>query len=905
MVMAKKKVFVVSHSHWDREWYLPFEKHHLRLVKLIDDVLDLIDRDPEFNSFQLDGQAIILDDYLAVRPEQKERVKNAVKRGKLRVGPFYVLQDDFLISPEAHVKDFQIGRQTAESFGKMMNLGYFPDTFGNMGQTPQMLRLADLDAVAFGRGVKPTGLNNQVSDSAFNSTFSELNWQGPDHSQVLGILFANWYSNGNEIPVDPKLARPFWQQKLADAEKYAATDNLLLMNGVDHQPVQQDVTAALATARKLFPDYEFIHSNLDDYLAAVKADLPEKLSAVHGELTSQETDGWYTLTNTASSRIYLKQANTRVQQELINEATQLSAIALPKDQYPHDQLTYAWKLLLQNHAHDSITGCSVDEVHREMMSRFEKVEAAAQVVRDRAKKALVDQIDTSAFPKNSHPFVIMNTTDVAKTGVVKTEVELARAPFSEGHPDQQFAKMQLAAQKKQPFKIIDAQGKVQSGRISGFTTHFGADFPKDRFRQPYMAVYAQVEVALQALAPFSWQSLALMPQAEPKSYLQQTRTGLVQPGHVLENENLRAEVSAADGTITLTDKQTQRTYQRQLVFEDTGDIGNEYIYREAVDHQRIYSSDHAPEIHVQENTPWRGQLELVTTMMIPQAASDHLAYEQKAVIDVTKRQSGRSHTLIPLKLHTLITLDKGATHLDFKVKYKNKAKDHRLRVLFTTGIHNHDHEAESIFEVARRDNLPAKTWLNPSHPQRQQAFVNLHDQNGGLTIANFGLNEYEILPETGTIALTLLRSIGELGDWGYFLTPEAQCQGEQTAAFAIFCHGASEKSRYQSFRHARAWQQPLMSQQTAVHAGKRPAQAAWLQIDDPEQVFAVTDVERNDQQNLVVRGYNMADHEASVTVKTTASAAKPTLVNFLNETLSKRADQALTGAEIRSYQFSN
>lgn len=146
-----------------------------------------------------------------------------------------------------------------------------------------------------------------------------------------------------------------------------------MMNGCDHQPVQLDVTKAIALANQLYPDYEFVHSCFEDYLSDLANDLPENLSTVQGEITSQETDGWYTLANTASARIYLKQANTRVSRQLENITEPLAAMAYEvTSTYPHDQLRYAWKTLMQNHPHDSICGCSVDSVHREMMTRFEK-----------------------------------------------------------------------------------------------------------------------------------------------------------------------------------------------------------------------------------------------------------------------------------------------------------------------------------------------------------------------------------------------------------------------------------------------------------------------------------------------------------------------------------------------------
>ena len=235
-----KKVYIISHSHWDREWYLPYEKHHMRLVELIDDLLELFENDKEFNSFHLDGQTIALDDYIQVRPEKRGLLEKYIKEGKLRIGPFYILQDDFLISSESNTRNMLIGMDESKKWGGMVKLGYFPDTFGNMGQTPQMMKQVGLDVAAFGRGVKPTGFNNVViNDDKFASQFSEMWWEGPDKSKILGILFANWYSNGNEIPVDKEEAKKFWDRKLNDASMYASTNHLLMMNGCDHQPVQK------------------------------------------------------------------------------------------------------------------------------------------------------------------------------------------------------------------------------------------------------------------------------------------------------------------------------------------------------------------------------------------------------------------------------------------------------------------------------------------------------------------------------------------------------------------------------------------------------------------------------------------------------------------------------------------
>ena len=160
--MENVVVHIISHSHWDREWYLPFESHRMQLVELFDNLFDLFENDPEFKSFHLDGQTIVLDDYLEIRPENRDKVQRYIDEGKLKIGPFYILQDDYLISSEANVRNTLIGQVECAKWGKSTQIGYFPDTFGNMGQAPQILQKSGIHVAAFGRGVKPIGFDNQV-----------------------------------------------------------------------------------------------------------------------------------------------------------------------------------------------------------------------------------------------------------------------------------------------------------------------------------------------------------------------------------------------------------------------------------------------------------------------------------------------------------------------------------------------------------------------------------------------------------------------------------------------------------------------------------------------------------------------------------------------------------------------
>ncbi|GHU39877.1 alpha-mannosidase [Bacilli bacterium] len=878
-----KKVYVISHSHLDREWYMPYEQHHMRVVELFDELLDSFENDSTFRYFHLDGQTIPIDDYLEVKPEKRSLVEHYIKEGRLRIGPFYILQDDFLISSEANIRNMLVGFAESKKYGNPVKLGYFPDTFGNMGQTPQLMQKVGLDAAAFGRGVTPTGFNNQVSDAAYASQYSEMNWIGPDGSEILGVLFANWYSNGNEIPTEKRAAKNFWDQKLADTEKFASTDHLLMMNGCDHQPLQKDVGAAIALANELYPDYEFIHSNFDDYLTALKTDLPMDLGSVQGELTSQATPGWYTLANTASARVYLKQANVKNQVSLENLAEPLATFAAETGyKYPQEQLTYAWKLLMQNHPHDSICGCSVDDVHREMMTRYQKSTEVANFVQEEAIRHLTEQIDTSAC--EGLPFVVFNTAGIAKREPVTVKLEIERILFKDSYP--KAARQKLLTKTTQPFKILDSKGQEVIYDLVDESVDFNYDLPKDAFRVPYMAKYLTLRLSA-VLEPMSYQTYSLIfDTPRPISGSLVTENGL-------ENDYLKATVNA-DGSLTLLDKVTNQTVTG-LIYEDTADIGNEYIYKQDNARETYLSTDFPTEVTIVTDTPFEGVLELITTMNLPVSAAKLLKEEQENVVDITNRQAGRSQVKQEFVIKTRIALSKEAKQVKVTTSFDNQHQDHRLRVLFPTAIQAETHFAESICEVVERPNHVSDVWQNPTNPQHQQAFVNLHDETHGLTIGNIGLNEYEISPD-GQIAVTLLRCVGEMGDWGYFPTPDAQCLGQHTVQFSVQLTGDSQ---VESYLTARGNQVPLVYGQTQIHQGKYPMAATFLTWTG--ESFALTaSKQAEDGDGVIIRGYNLLDEPRDHIV--TLPDKTPVVTNLLEEEAQETVGR-LGQAEIQTLRF--
>ncbi len=779
----KTIVHIISHSHWDREWYMAFEQHRIKLVDLIDQSMELFEKDAAFKSFHLDGQTIVMDDYLEIKPQNRERLKKHVREGRFSAGPWYILQDEFLTSGEANVRNLLVGRQEAYEYGALCPVGYFPDAFGNAGQMPQLLKQAGMKAIVFGRGVKPVGFNNEVQGGEYESMYSEMMWESPDGSALPGILFANWYSNGMEIPVEEEAAKAFWEERLANARQFAGTRHLLFMNGCDHQPVQKDLTAALETARRLYPDIEFVHSDFATYVEAVSREL-ENASTVRGELTSQETDGRFTLVNTTSSHIPLKQMNRACETALENEAEPMAALAaLCGKEYPGELLRYSWKTLMQNHPHDSICGCSVDAVNAEIRTRFDKSRQVAQELFADSCGWMADRIHTEA----PYPIVVFNMTGWSHSGMVEVVVDFRRSYG--GRLEGQYEELE---QMTLPELVLrDAEGKRIAASIRDAGVRFGYELPQDRFRQPYMARQVRVTFEAEDVPAFGYctyylEDAAAIAEAACESECAAGKGHSLAPADsVMENSHLRVEIHE-DGSYSMTEKESGKCYPHLGCYQDCGDIGNEYIFIQDSAKEEITTKGTRARIELIEDQEYRCTYRIDHKLMIPASADQLLERERRQCVGLYERKARRSEERVELALTTLLRLERNARGLKVETTIHNTAKDHRIRVMIPTGLEARTHFAHSTFEVVERPNRHGRAWQNPSGCEHQQNFVAMQDEEAGILVANFGLYEYEVLPDMdNAIAVTLLRCTGEMGDWGDFPTPAAQLPGTHTVAYEI------------------------------------------------------------------------------------------------------------------------
>ncbi len=436
-------IVLVPHTHWDREWYQTFQQFRVRLVHVVDRLLDIMERDADFSHFMLDGQTIVLDDYLEARPEEEARLKKHTRSGRITVGPWYVQPDEFLVSGEALIRNFQIGLKRAAEFGEPMRVGYVPDCFGHIAQLPQILKGVGIDNAVFWRGI------------GSEARTSEFYWAAPDGTKTLVLHLAGGmgYSNARDMPLKPDEFVTHVELLISPLLEKATTSTLLFMNGSDHLEPQEGLPATIQAANEQLACIHPAHGRLAGQDDAAEQDsryhgvqvrigtLPHYVAAVQGYLARVGSDSLLTLSgemrsgelshllpSVLSARMWIKQQNAATEHLLERWVEPMTAWASTLGApYPAGLARVAWKLLLQNHPHDSICGCSIDQVHRENSARFAQSQQIGEQLTLEALQHLASATDTRAPSLNlAHnermlreavPIVVFNPAPGPRTGV--------------------------------------------------------------------------------------------------------------------------------------------------------------------------------------------------------------------------------------------------------------------------------------------------------------------------------------------------------------------------------------------------------------------------------------------------------------------------------------------------------
>ncbi|MDQ5822679.1 MAG: glycosyl hydrolase-related protein [Chloroflexota bacterium] len=773
---------VVNHTHWDREWYMPFQRYRVLLVDVVDMVLDTLATNPGFEGFMLDGQTVVVEDYLEVRPDRREELERHIRNGRISVGPWYVLPDEFLPSPESLIRNLLLGREQMRQLGAPPGLvGYLPDTFGHPSQLPQILARFDLNSTVVFRGVQYDR--------------SEFIWEAPDGTQLLTVYLPGGYYNAMELARAPR----FWLEErmapmIEQATRFATTRNVLLMNGCDHflpQPATQDI---IEEANRRQQTVRLRQGTLEEYVALVMEAEPE-LEVKSGEWRhnrpSRITPG------VLSARMYLKQADFRASTLLERGAEPLQAMSwLFGGKHDTGLMSTAWRYVLQNHPHDSICGCSIDAVHRDCEARFRWAEEIAGDLVERGAAALSRRVAAPHGPG----LVVFNTLARPRTATAHMRLHFLEPGTKFYLTDAAGSRIPHQEVSRRPMKVEwDPQREsfFCSGRVYPATVVTAVDRNAIGGRWQRW-VGEEVEVLFPANLPAGgYTTVRVLPQEDgalDDAGNTSTSPGVTSGPNWLENDLVRVEV-AENGSFTLTDRETGETYGPLNVFLSEADRGDEYSFCPAEADEPVDSLGCTASIALVEEGPLRATLEVNLSMRLPAALT----------ADRTRRVDDR----VEVPIRSRVSLTAGERRVEVCTDVENTARDHRLRATFMTGVRTEHADAQGQFHVMRRPvGLPEEERARVPrfdeeqevsyHPQR--AFVDVSDERRGFALLNQGLPEYEAVPsdEGVWLGVTLLRCVGWLSREDLSTrykhagppleTPEAQCLGRYTFEYAVVTH---------------------------------------------------------------------------------------------------------------------
>jgi mannosylglycerate hydrolase len=869
-----KTIKVVSNTHWDREFRQSFERTRRNLLTMMDTILDILEKDPDYHSFTLDGHTILIDDYLEMRPEKKSLIEEYIKSGRLIAGPWYTLVEEFSVSHEAMARNFLYGKKGVEKYGgKPGTVAYTPSSWGQTGQLPQILTNFGIDKMMFYRGI------------SHHEAPAEYIWQAPDGTQVWASRFAlyaryNWYyqvhrpvtrkgktfdkkhiwGEFDEIPLrfadslsgdDPsfELHDPHLEydtsflknaiEKMVEAEgPHFTTPIFLAMHGHDISVAYPHESAIIKKAQEAVGEkYKIAHTNLEEYWKEVIQHLDRsQMTVLEGERRSYlKTGMWtYLFPATISARTYLKQQDFDASTRLTYYAEPLASLAHTLgDNYPTLYLDRGWKYLLSNHTHDANGGCAPDPVCLDMEYRYRKTNDISNIVSENAMSYIASHIAPGKMDQQSVQYVVFNPLPFKRDVIVKADLEIPAAlqvkSVSFGHESQPTVERQPVYSEKSSV-FMDSKWDVPTILDS-----------------ERMVLYAHFK----DLPPLGYRSYTVSPEKQALRVASTLMTG----DDSMENEFISVKINP-NGTVNITSKETGRTFNNLNYITDQGEAGNAWQHEDIRFDKKINSLGVTSRNSVSESGP------LVCTLSAEFSLSLPVDYG-----DGTRRNE--MNTDVPVKIE--YTLEKGSRYLKVKTTLVNNAKDHWLRVNFPSSIQTDVSVADSHYDVVERDiKLPDSTgWVEEArgtHPLR--TFVDVSDGKQGLACFTKGIFEYEVFDTPDrTLAITLIRAcriklkvseekISELPDIG------VQCPGLQTFEYAICPHTGTHADAALA-NLAAEYYTPARALMAGRGKGDLPQEAFMFSMDNPKvHITAVKLAE--DKSGTVIRMYNTTTAEQAV-----------------------------------------
>jgi len=865
--MEDEKIFhVISNTHWDREWRYPYQKNRQRLVKMIDQLLEILETNPDYNAFHLDSQTVMLEDYLDIKPHKEEQLKKFIKERRLLVGPWYILPEEFQVGGENQIRNLLFGQRIGRKFGHVMKVGYSPFSWGQISQLPQIYKGFDIPVIMFYRGI-----------NSLDSPQAEFIWEGADGTKALSSRFSTWPRYNfyfyiyrpvvhNEQPedIEYKWERGGLPFHFADAELHKEDYNLVnppdqyypenlkesvkkiiedqadnfttrhvfWAEGHDSSGPNSITTRIIDDINEFLEDGKVIHSDLEKYTKSLQdeADV-EKLPIVKGERRSAQYDerssnlyGY-----TTSARMYLKQKNFIAEKWVQYYAEPLNSIAgiLGLD-INERSLEKAWKLLVKNSAHDSIGGCSLDEIHEDMLNRYKQCMEIARCKVEEACQYIISQLNL----KHNINLVVLNTLPYERNEILEAYVDIPR------EKDQG------------DIKILDDDNELEIEILNKTETRPILERLVDRPMYFAMNRY-HILINVNHIPAMGIKPL----QVKPVNQKDKKNPRAIEQKPVIENEYLKVKVNE-NGTFNVIDKADGIKYTQLGYFYDEGEAGHAWV-NEPVQ-PFITTLNASPEIKMIQNNSLQKIVRIKYEVELPK----NLEEREKA-----------SPEMLAFPVIVEGVLEKGAKHLKFNIELDNQVECHRLRMMFPTGLKAKYSYGEGQFDVVKREVEREDTndWVEqPMYDYPMHHFVDLYDGQKGAAILVEGLKEYEALDDDqGTLAITLLRSfdyripVASMQD--YSDHKGTQCLGQQTYQLAFYPHhGDWEKGEV--FKEAMLYNYESRIVQAGRSKGHLKSNSSFISIEPDELVFSALKKSEN-SEGLILRIYNPTEKEISGKVR--------------------------------------
>ena len=795
-----ESVYLVPHTHWDREWYEPFQRFRLRLVALLDDVLARAEADPEFH-FTLDGQTAAIDDHLEVRPEDTDRVAALVRSGQLAVGPWQILLDEFLCSGETIVRNLENGIRRATELGAVMPVGYLPDMFGHCAQMPQILRLAGLRHACVWRGVPST------------VDFHGFVWESPDGSAVRCEYLPAGYANAAYLLADESAIEQRAAEFVRRMRPWFGADPVLAMYGTDHSA---PLPTLMSGARSLADGSGTVRlrvRTLADYFATLD---PGADSLLHwrGELRSHARAN--ILPGVLSVRGHLKQAMAHAERMVERYAEPWAALWSPL--WPERFLDMAWGRLIDSSCHDSVTGCGVDETAIQVTARIAEAEQLGQAVRDGVVAALALEIPSDAVLV-LNPSPVRRTSVVALTMAVPGDNVYVTLEMANGttvrtqpsiHSPQDLYRADFPAALLREAIIRRSFGqelfnrRIQGWSLDGRTITFYVG----RIGDPAFDIdNAADEIDSLARAAGGQWTLQITAEAERTVFAEIDTPALgwttarladrTSHTHDSEGRSDRPDVVATESTLDngLLAVSVQDDGCLQIVTRDGttlvgvgrivdgGDVGDTYNYGPPAEDTVIEKSETVA-VQRAERGPLLGALIVNRTYLLPAGLNQ----------DRSSRSAAAVNTMVSMR----VELRTGEEFVRLAVRFDNQSLDHRLRLHVPVARTASVSHAEGQFAVTTRGLTSEGGYGEeplPTFPA--STFVDA----GGAAVLLDHVTEYELVDDGRELALTLMRGVGQLSRSIHpcreepagpeIPTPAAQCLGATTTQIAVMPHAGS------------------------------------------------------------------------------------------------------------------